>query len=312
MKIIFMGTPEFAVPSLEILLKNNYDIVGVVTVPDKRKGRGRALQYSDVKKFALEKNLYLLQPEKMKDPSFIKEIENLQPDLIIIVAFRILPKEIFTIPKYGSFNLHGSLLPKYRGAAPINWALINGEKETGVTTFFLKETVDTGNIILQTKIPINKDDDAGVIHDKLSNIGAETVLETVKLIEKGNINVTFQDDSLASPAPKIFKEDCRINWKQSSAKIYNFIRGLSPYPASYTYLDNKIIKIYKSGLTNKQVTSRPSTIHIEDKKLFVNTNDYMIEILELQLEGKKRMSANDFINGILKNKPPNTIVTFSN
>ncbi|MFC2093044.1 methionyl-tRNA formyltransferase [Bacteroidota bacterium] len=312
MKIVFMGTPEFAVPSLDILLKNNYDIVGVVTVPDKRKGRGRTMQYSDVKKYALEKNLSLLQPEKMKDLTFIKEIENLQPDLIVIVAFRILPREIFSIPKYGSFNLHGSLLPKYRGAAPINWALINGEKETGVTTFFLKETVDTGNIILQTKIPINDDDDAGIIHDKLSYIGAETVLETVKLIEKGNVNVTYQDDSLASPAQKIFKEDCKIDWKQDSIKIYNFIRGLSPYPASYTYLDNKIIKIYKSRLTNRQVTSSPATIHIEDKKLFVNTNDSMIEILELQPEGKKRMSANDFINGILKNKPPNTIATFSN
>lgn len=312
MKIVFMGTPEFAVPSLDILLKNNYDIVGVVTVPDKRKGRGRTMQYSDVKKFAIEKNLFLLQPEKMKDPSFVKEIENLQPDLIVIVAFRILPREIFTIPKYGSFNLHGSLLPKYRGAAPINWAIINGEKETGVTTFFLKETVDTGNIILQKKIPINDDDDAGIIHDKLSKIGAETVLETVRLIEKGNVNVTLQDNSLASPAPKIFKEDCKINWVQSSAKIYNFIRGLSPYPASFTHLDNKIVKIFKSGLTNRQVTSSPATIYIEDKKLFVNTNDYMIEILELQPEGKKRMSANDFINGILINKPPNTTATFSN
>ncbi|MBL7128161.1 MAG: methionyl-tRNA formyltransferase [Ignavibacteria bacterium] len=312
MKIIFMGTPEFAVPSLDILLKNNHNIVGVVTVPDKRKGRGRTMQYSDVKKYAIENNLYLLQPEKMKDPSFIKEIENLQPDLIVIVAFRILPKEIFTIPKYGSFNLHASLLPKYRGAAPINWALINGEKETGVTTFFLKETVDTGNIILQTKIPINDDDDAGTIHDKLSEIGAETVLKTVKLIEKGNVNVTSQDNSLASPAPKIFKEDCRINWEQDSLKIYNFIRGLSPYPASYTYLDNKIVKIYKSKLTNMKVTSNPATIHTEDKKLFVNTKDCMIEILELQLEGKKRMSSNDFINGILKNKPLNTTITFSN
>jgi len=307
-----MGTPEFAVPSLDILLKNNHNIVGVVTVPDKRKGRGRTMQYSDIKKYAIENNLYLLQPDKMKDTSFVKEIENLQPGLIIIVAFRILPREIFTIPKYGSFNLHASLLPKYRGAAPINWALINGEKETGVTTFFLKETVDTGNIILQTKIPINDDDDAGIIHDKLSIIGAETVLETVRLIEKGNVKVTFQDDSLASPAPKIFKEDCIINWEQDSLKIYNFIRGLSPYPASYTYLDNKIVKIYKSKLTNMKVTSNPATIHTEDKKLFVNTNDYMIEILELQPEGKKRMSANDFINGILINKPPNTIATFSN
>ncbi len=312
MKIVFMGTPEFAVPSLDILLKNNYDIVGVVTVPDKRKGRGRTLQFSDIKKYALERNLFLLQPEKMKGSSLIKEIESLNPDLIVIVAFRILPKEIFTIPKYGSVNLHASLLPKYRGAAPINWAIINGEKETGVTTFFLKETVDTGNIILQKNIPINDDDDAGTIHDKLSYTGAETVLETVRLIENGNVKVTLQDDSLASPAPKIFKDDCKINWDQGSANIYNFIRGLSPYPASYTHLDNKIVKIYKSRLTNSQVSSNPATIHVEDKKLFVNTNDYMIEILELQLEGKKRMSANDFINGILKNNPQNTTATFGN
>lgn len=307
-----MGTPEFAVPSLDILLKNNYDIVGVVTVPDKRKGRGRTMQFSDVKYYALENNLYLLQPDKMKDLSFIKEIEDLQPDLIVIVAFRILPKEIFTIPKYGSFNLHASLLPKYRGAAPINWAVINGEKETGVTTFFLKEAVDTGNIILQTKIPINDDDDAGIIHDKLSKIGAETVRETVRRIENGNVEVTNQDDSLASPAPKIFKEDCRINWEKDSIKIYNLIRGLSPYPASYTYLDNKIVKIYKSDVTTMLATNNPSIIHIEGKKLFVNTNDCLIEILELQLEGKKRMSANDFINGILKNKPSGSTVSFGN
>jgi methionyl-tRNA formyltransferase len=311
MKIVFMGTPEFAVPSLDILLKNNYNIIGVVTVPDKRKGRGRTLQYSDIKKYALDKNLHLLQPERMKDLSFVKEIKSLQPDIIIIVAFRILPKEIFTIPKYGTFNLHASLLPKYRGAAPINWALIKGEKETGVTTFFLKEKVDTGNIIIQKKIPVYDDDDAGTIHDKLSLIGAKIVLKTVKLIEEGNVPISIQDDSLSTPAPKIFKEDLTIDWNQNSLEIFNFIRGLSPYPASFTHLDNKIVKIYKAGLTNFYAENKPAFIKIEDKKLYVNTKDFLIEINELQIEGKKRMKAIDFINGILRDKPKDTGIKFT-
>ena len=307
-----MGTPEFAIPSLYIILKDGYDVVGVVTTPDKKKGRGRVLQYSDVKKFALDNKLPVLQPEKMNDESFIKEIEDLQPDLIIIVAFRILPKEVFTIPKYGSFNLHASLLPKYRGAAPINWALIKGDKETGVTTFFLKEKVDTGNIILQKKIPIEDEDDAGTIHDKLSELGSEVVLETVSMIEKGEVKTTIQDDALATPAPKIFKEDCKINWADNSLNIYNFIRGLSPYPASYTYLENKIVKIYRTKLTNIPVNEKPSVILIKDKKLFVNTTDYLLEIFELQPEGKKRMSSTDFINGILRDKMKETKIEFHN
>ena len=312
MNIVFMGTPEFAVPSLSILLENGYNIVGVVTVPDKPKGRGRALQYSDVKKFALEKKLPVLQPEKMKDESFVNEIKSLQPDIIIVVAFRILPKEIFTIPEYGSFNLHASILPKYRGAAPINWAIINGEKETGVTTFFLKEKVDTGNIIIQKKIPIGYEDDAGTIHDKLSVLGAEIVLKTVKMIEEGNVSTAIQDDSLASPAPKIFKDDCKINWTKNSLDVYNFIRGLSPYPASYTHLDNKIVKIFRTKLTNISVNEKPSVILIKDKKLFVNTTDYLLEILELQPEGKKRMSSTDFINGILRDKMKELKIEFGN
>jgi len=210
MNIVFMGTPEFSVPSLSILLENDFNIVGVVTVPDKPKGRGRTLQYSDVKKFAIEKKLPVLQPEKMKNESFVNEIKNLQSDIIIVVAFRILPKEIFAIPKYGSFNLHASILPKYRGAAPINWAIINGEKETGVTTFFLKEEVDTGNIILQKKIPIGDEDDAGMIHDKLSELGAQVVLETVRMIEKGEVKTTLQDDSLATPDLKYSKMTAKL------------------------------------------------------------------------------------------------------
>jgi methionyl-tRNA formyltransferase len=298
MKIIFMGTPEFAVPSLKILLDNKYDIPTVVTVPDRKKGRGLKTSVSDVKKFALEKDLKLLQPVSLKDEKFINEIKLLAPDLIIVVAFRILPKEIYTIPKYGSINLHGSLLPKYRGAAPINRAIINGDTETGVTTFFLKDKVDTGNIILQKKIKIGPDDNAGIIHDKLSITGADTVLQTVKLIEKGSIIEFTQDESLASPAPKIFRDDCRINWKMKSSEIHNFIRGLSPHPAAFTMLEKKTVKIFSSMLTHTNSESEPGTVIIDNKKLFVCTADNLIEILELQMEGKKRISALDFINGI--------------
>ncbi len=293
-----MGTPEFAVPSLKILLDNKYDIPAVVTVPDRKKGRGLKTSVSDVKKFALEKDLKLLQPVSLKDEKFINEIKLLAPDLIIVVAFRILPKEIYTIPKYGSINLHGSLLPKYRGAAPINRAIINGDTETGVTTFFLKDKVDTGNIILQKKIKIGPDDNAGIIHDKLSITGADTVLQTVKLIEKGSIIEFTQDESLASPAPKIFRDDCRINWKMKSSEIHNFIRGLSPHPAAFTMLEKKTVKIFSSMLTHTNSESEPGTVIIDNKKLFVCTADNLIEILELQMEGKKRISALDFINGI--------------
>ncbi len=293
-----MGTPEFAVPSLKILLDNKYDIPTVVTVPDRKKGRGLKTSVSDVKKFALEKDLKLLQPVSLKDEKFINEIKLLAPDLIIVVAFRILPKEIYTIPKYGSINLHGSLLPKYRGAAPINRAIINGDTETGVTTFFLKDKVDTGNIILQKKIKIGPDDNAGIIHDKLSITGADTVLQTVKLIEKGSIIEFTQDESLASPAPKIFRDDCRINWKMKSSEIHNFIRGLSPHPAAFTMLEKKTVKIFSSMLTHTNSESEPGTVIIDNKKLFVCTADNLIEILELQMEGKKRISALDFINGI--------------
>ncbi|MCB0728394.1 MAG: methionyl-tRNA formyltransferase [Ignavibacteriae bacterium] len=301
MKIIFMGTPEFAVPSLKILLDNKYDLQAVVTVPDKKKGRGLKTSFSDVKNFALEKNLKVLQPDNLKDEKFINEIKTLAPELIIVVAFRILPKEVYTIPEYGSINLHGSLLPKYRGAAPINRSIINGDSETGVTTFFLKDKVDTGNIILQNKIRIEPNDNAGSIHDKLSVLGADLVLKTVRLIEKGNIIEFSQDESLASPAPKIFKQDCKIDWNKSSTEIHNFIRGLSPYPAAYTLMDNKTVKIFKSTLTDMKSENEPGSVIVNNKKLFVCTKDKLIEIHELQLEGKKRISAVDFINGLVKN-----------
>ena len=293
-----MGTPEFAVPSLNILLENGYDIPAVVTVPDKKKGRGLKESYSEVKAFALEKGLEVLQPEKLKDEVFVKQLTEIQPDLIVVVAFRILPREVYTIPKLGSFNLHASLLPKYRGAAPINWAIINGEEEGGVTTFFLQDKVDTGNIILQKKVKIDEDETAGTLHDKLSFIGKEAVLETVQKIESNSVQVSPQDDTLASPAPKIFKDDCKIDWNLPAEKIYNFIRGLSPYPTSWTTLDGAIMKIYLAGMTEMQSDGEPGSVQIEGKNIFVNTADKKLEITELQLEGKKRMFAPDFVNGL--------------
>ncbi|MCX7833532.1 MAG: methionyl-tRNA formyltransferase [Ignavibacteria bacterium] len=300
MNIVFMGTPKFAVPSLEILIKNNYNISTVVTQPDRPAGRGLQIQFSEVKKFAILRKLPILQPEDLKSEDFIDTIKKLEPDLIIVVAYRILPPEVFTIPKKGSFNLHASLLPKYRGAAPINWAIINGETETGVTTFFLEEKVDTGNIILQKKINIDFEDTAGTLHDKLSLLGAETVLETVRLIETGNVKTYKQNDTLATLAPKIYKDDCKINWDKNAIDIYNFIRGLSPTPCSYTYFDNKQLKIYSSKVTNRKSIANAGSIIIENRNLYVNTKDFQLQILELQLEGKRKLSAIDFINGLNK------------
>jgi len=293
-----MGTPQFAVPSLDILIKNGHEISAVVTVPDKPKGRGQKLGVSEVKQYALDNNLKVLQPVKLKDENFLNELKALQPDLIIVVAFRILPSVIFDIARYGIFNLHGSLLPKYRGAAPINWAIINGDKETGVTTFFLKEKVDTGNVILQAKLEIGENDTFGEIYEKLSSIGANLVLETVREIEKGEVKILEQKDEHSSPAPKIFKEDCRIDWSKSSEEIHNFVRGLSPHPTAWTTLDGKIFKIYRTMRTENTSNSPAGILVKEGKRLFVNTNDNMLEILELQLEGKKRVKAIDFLNGM--------------
>lgn len=297
MRIVFIGTPEFAVPSLSILLENNYPIVGVVTVPDKQVGRGQQLLPSPIKRFAVEHQLFVLQPEKLRDESFINQIKSLEPDLIVIVAFRILPKEVFTIPKYGSFNLHASLLPKYRGAAPINWAIINGEKETGVTTFFLEEKVDTGNIILQARVSIGENETAGELHDKLAEVGAEIVLHTVRLIESGKVNPKRQDDSLASPAPKIFKEQCRIEWGKSSLEIHNFIRGLSPKPCAYTYFGGTMLKIYRTQVIKDSVSSSAGSILKADTQLIIAGGNGAVEIIEIQQEGKRKLFAEEFLRG---------------
>lgn len=302
MKIIFMGTPDFAIPSLSLLLENSYDIAAVITAPDKPQGRGQTLAYSAVKQFALQKDLKVLQPESLKDKNFIAELKELNADLFVIVAFRILPPEVFTIPKLGSFNLHASLLPKYRGAAPINWAIINGEKETGVTTFFLQEKVDTGNIILQARLPIKEDETAGELHDRLAEIGAEIVLHTVHLIKIGKANPKPQDNTQATPAPKIFKEHCKIDWNNNAMQIHNFVRGLSPVPCAFTFLNGKILKIYKT-LTENVLTDKPAGVIIDaDKKLVVAAKDGIVQILELQLEGKRRLNAEEFLRGFKINE----------
>ncbi len=299
MNIIFMGTPEFAVPSLNILLNTHHKISAVVTVPDKPKGRGQQVAQSDVKKFALQHGLNILQPATLKDEEFTEEIKALAPDLIIVVAFRILPKSIFSIPKFGSFNLHASLLPKYRGAAPINWAIINGERETGVTTFFLQEKVDTGNIILQNQIDITSDDNAGTVHDKLKELGALTVYSTVNLIESsgGNPPLIKQDNNEATPAPKIFKGDCRINFEEPVDKVYNFIRGLSPYPGAFTEHKGRSIKIFSTVLPEPDSIINPGIFMVKEGKLYVSCMGGSLEIRELQIEGKKKMNVQEFLNG---------------
>jgi methionyl-tRNA formyltransferase len=299
MNIIFMGTPEFAVPSLKILISSHHNISAVVTIPDKPQGRGLRVLESPVKKFASKNNLKVIQPENLRDEYFSAQIKSLVPDVIVIVAFRILPKEVFTISKYGSFNLHASLLPKYRGAAPINWAVINGEKESGVTTFFLDEKVDTGKIIMQESCEITEEDDAGTLHDKLAELGAKTVMSTVNLIEmtNGNVQTVNQDSSLASKAPKISKEFCRINWDKTSKVNFNFIRGLSPYPGAYTFRNRKMIKIFKTRMDGGNSGTKPGEVKTDQNKLYLACSDSWLEILELQEEGKKRLAVQEFLKG---------------
>ncbi len=297
-----MGTPEFAVPSLQTLVSSNRNVVAVVTAPDKPRGRGQQVSATPVKEFALRHSIPVLQPDALNDPRFAADIASINPDLMVVVAFRILPKEVFSIPRLGTFNLHASLLPRYRGAAPINWAIINGERETGVTTFFLREKVDTGNIILQRTCPIGEDMNAGELHDLLSGIGSEAVLETVRLIETGNIHPVEQNDALASPAPKLFKDSCRIRWNQSADSIHNVVRGLSPHPAAWTMHQKTAIKIYRTRRVLDEVSGVPhgesaGAIIVAENRLFVTTADHVIEVLELQQEGKKRMSAGEFLRG---------------
>ena len=303
LKIVFFGTPEFAVESLDALIKNDFNIVGVVTMPDKLAGRGHKLYQSDVKRYAVEHNLNILQPEKLKSEEFLESLRSLGADLFIVIAFRMLPRDVWQMPRLGTFNLHASLLPKYRGAAPINRAVMNGDTETGVTTFFLKHEIDTGDMIMQRKIEILPEENVGNVHDKLMYLGAEMVVETVNAIIDETLSTTPQPEGEFTPAPKIYKEDCRIDWQKSSAEVHNHIRGLSPYPAAWTviveYSGRPLeCKIFSSRLSDSKVgESASGKIKAEGKRMFVACADKWLEILELQPAGKKRMATEAFLLG---------------
>ena len=295
-----MGTPEFAVPSLEILIENRYNVVAVITAPDRPAGRGQKLRMSDVKISALKHNIPILQPEKLKDEDFIKELESYKANLQIVVAFRMLPEIVWNMPEIGTFNLHGSLLPQYRGAAPINWAIINGEKETGVTTFFLQHKIDTGDNLLQDKELISEDDNVGTVYERLMHKGANLVLKTVQKIENDDYSsIPQNEDQELIEAPKIFKETCKIDWNNSSIKINNLVRGLSPYPVAWTILNDKTMKIYKCTVTDIDSSEITNGEYKTDEKTFFHfaSEDKFISINELQLEGKKRMTIEDFLRG---------------
>jgi methionyl-tRNA formyltransferase len=299
LKIVFMGTPDFAVASLGKLLMHGYNIVGVVTATDKLGGRGgKQLLQSDVKKYAVAHNLNVLQPEKLKSKQFITELSALNADLFIVVAFRMLPEIVWSMPRLGTFNLHGSLLPKYRGAAPINWAIINGEKETGVTTFMLQHDIDTGAIIMQRALPIGEEDDFGSTYDKLKMVGADLIIDTVESIANGNVTFQPQDDNLACHAPKIFHETCEISFAQPAITVHNFIRGLAPYPGAHMDFYGEEMKVYK---VTHEITSHSheyGTIHTDKKKYIkIAVLDGYVALQDIKLEGKKRMAIQDFLNG---------------
>lgn len=298
-----MGTPEFAVGILDTIIKNNYDVVGVITAADKPAGRGQKIKYSAVKEYALANNLTLLQPTNLKDESFLAELKALNANLQIVVAFRMLPKVVWEMPSLGTFNLHASLLPNYRGAAPINWAIINGETKTGVTTFFIDDKIDTGAMILNSEIAIEPEENAGQLHDRLMLLGSETVIETLKVIESGNVTTTIQeDDAEIKTAYKLNKENCKIDWTTSGDEINNLIRGLSPYPASWCFLKDKneelSIKIYEAKPVSESHSYEVGTLISSKKEIKIAIKDGFIQVLSLQLPGKKRMQVAELLNGI--------------
>jgi methionyl-tRNA formyltransferase len=310
-RIIFMGTPEFAVASLDALVQAGCNIIAVITAPDKPAGRGMKLTESAVKKYAVEKQLPVLQPVKLKDPEFLQALKALQADLQIVVAFRMLPEVVWNMPPMGTINLHGSLLPQYRGAAPINWAVINGEKVTGVTTFKLQHEIDTGDILLQDSFPIGDDDTAGEVHDKMKEIGAQLLVKTVDGLAKGILEEKPQSIGNPQPAignenpatelkhaPKLFTETCKIDWNQSITAIHNLIRGLSPYPAAFTSLNDKNLKIYKAKKEPHASPKSPGSVETDNKTyLKFAAADGYIHVIELQLEGKKKMTVEEFLRG---------------
>lgn len=304
LKIVFFGTPEFAVTSLDALVKEGFNVAAVVTMPDKPAGRGKKIQMSDVKKYALEHDLPVLQPEKLKSQEFVDALRNINADLFIVIAFRMLPEVVWSMPRLGTFNLHASLLPKYRGAAPINHAVMNGETETGITTFFLRHEIDTGDIITRRKIEIGENENAGEVHDRLMTLGAEAVVDTVNSIIDGSLTTRPQPDGEFIAAPKIFKETCRIDWNRSSKALHDFIRGLAPYPAAWTRMIEKTgkpsdVKIFSTSIRNipEDLILSPGEAVVKGKHLYAGTAEGAIEILSLQPAGKRPMPADAFILG---------------
>ena len=309
LRIVYMGTPEFAVESLKRLVEGGYNVVAVITMPDKPMGRhGSVLQASPVKQYAVSQGLKVLQPERLKDEAFVEELRSLQADLQIVVAFRMLPEVVWNMPPMGTFNLHASLLPQYRGAAPINWAVMNGDTETGITTFFLKHEIDTGEVIQQVKVPIADTDNVEVVYDKLMMLGGDLVLETVDAILNGTVKSIPQEEMFASeaelrPAPKIFKETCRIDWNKGVKGVYDHVRGLSPYPAAWTELcapegARQVLKVYETEKQFKEHTLPVGTVDTDQKTYFrIAVKDGYVNLLSIQLAGKKRMNIGDFLRG---------------
>lgn len=303
LRIVFMGTPDFAVGILDTIYQNNYEIVGVITAPDKPAGRGQKVSTSAVKDYAVSKNLRLLQPTNLKSEDFLAELKSLNANLHVVVAFRMLPEVVWKMPKLGTFNLHASLLPEYRGAAPINWAIINGEKKTGVTTFFIDDKIDTGAMILSKETTIGANESAGELHDRLMQLGSEAVIETLHLIEEGKATTTLQTEHPeVKTAYKLNKDNCKIDWSQSGKTIFNLIRGLSPYPAAWTYIkdgENEWnVKIYAASFEEKEQTNAIGSVTTTKKEIFIATKDGVLKITSLQFPGKKRMQAHELLNGI--------------
>jgi methionyl-tRNA formyltransferase len=303
LKIVFMGTPEFAVGILDTLIKNNYNVVGVITATDKPAGRGQKIKYSAVKEYALANNLTLLQPTNLKDEEFLNELKALNASLQIVVAFRMLPEVVWKMPEFGTFNLHASLLPNYRGAAPINWALINGDTKTGVTTFFIDDKIDTGAMILSSEIEITPNENAGQLHDRLMQLGSGTVLDTLALIEKGNLTTTIQkENSEIKTAYKLNKENCKIDWTKSAKEIYNLIRGLSPYPSAWCFFQDKNeewnVKIHEAKMILENHTIATGTLICSKKEMKIAVKDGYIQVISLQFPGKKKMNVGELLNGI--------------
>ncbi len=307
LRIVYMGTPDFAVESLRCLVEGGYNVVGVITMPDKPAGRGHKIQYSPVKQYALEHNLPLLQPEKLKDETFLQALRTWKADIQIVVAFRMLPEVVWSMPRLGTFNLHASLLPQYRGAAPINWAVINGDTETGITTFFLRHEIDTGEVIQQVRVPIADTDNVGIVHDKLMTLGGQLVTETVDAILNGTVKTIPQEEMAVvgelRPAPKIFKETCRIDWNQPVKRIYDFIRGLSPYPAAWSELllpdgTTMVVKIFETEKLSQPHQLSPGTLLTDGKSYIrIAVTDGLISIRALQLPGKKRLKTDELLRG---------------